>query len=114
MSRIITCSYTNSKISAGHNAMKTVQKNENMDVPSILVDEFKVKHGSNKQIITVPRISADELKEVTDKFGYKCSILEGFHGRVYYTVLKSGQAAAVKKLDSRKQPLREFLPKVWP
>lgn len=33
---------------------------------------------------------------------------EGSYGRVYHGVLKSGRAAAIKKLDSSKQPDREF------
>ncbi|KAL0356350.1 UNVERIFIED_CONTAM: Pto-interacting protein 1 [Sesamum radiatum] len=34
------------------------------------------------------------------------------YGSVYHGVLKSGQAAAIKKLDSRDQPDQEFLAKV--
>ncbi|MCH96511.1 Pto kinase interactor, partial [Trifolium medium] len=50
------------------------------------------------QPIEVPEIQADELKEVTDNFGQDSLIGEGSYGRVYYGVLKSGQAAAIKKL----------------
>ncbi|XP_057804225.1 putative receptor-like protein kinase At5g39000 [Salvia miltiorrhiza] len=98
-------------IKRGYNATKTVQKNDDIGVPAILADEFKVKHGGNTQMVTIPRIPADELKEVADQFGFKCSIYEGIHGRVYYAVLKSGQVTAVKKLDSKKQPLQEFIAK---
>lgn len=61
------------------------------------------------QPIEVPSISVDELKEVTDNFGTNSLIGEGSYGRVYYGVLKSGQATAIKKLDASKQPDDEFL-----
>ncbi|KAK2403378.1 Protein kinase superfamily protein [Trifolium repens] len=64
------------------------------------------------QPIEVPEIQADELKEVTDNFGQDSLIGEGSYGRVYYGVLKSGQAAAIKKLDASKQPDEEFLAQV--
>ncbi|KAJ4849883.1 cleavage polyadenylation factor subunit pti1 [Turnera subulata] len=64
------------------------------------------------QPIEVPAISADELKEVTDNFGTNSLIGEGSYGRVYYGVLKSGQTAAIKKLDASKQPDDEFLAQV--
>lgn len=54
----------------------------------------------------------DELKEITENFGTKALIGEGSYGRVYHGVLKSGQAAAIKKLDSSKQPDQEFLAQV--
>ncbi|OVA13534.1 Protein kinase domain [Macleaya cordata] len=64
------------------------------------------------QPIAVPSISVDELKEVTDNFGTKALIGEGSYGRVYYGVLRSGQASAIKKLDASKQPDQEFLAQV--
>ncbi|XP_058766760.1 pto-interacting protein 1-like [Vicia villosa] len=64
------------------------------------------------QPIEVPEIQADELKEVTDNFGQDSLIGEGSYGRVYYGVLKNGQAAAIKKLDASKQPDEEFLAQV--
>lgn len=64
------------------------------------------------QPIEVPAISADELKEITDSFGTTALIGEGSYGRVYYGMLKSGQAAAIKKLDASKQPDEEFLAQV--
>lgn len=64
------------------------------------------------QPIAVPAIPVDELKDITDNFGSKSLIGEGSYGRVYHGVLKSGQAAAVKKLDSSKQPHQEFLAQV--
>lgn len=54
----------------------------------------------------------DELKEVTDNFGAQALIGEGSYGRVYRGLLKSGQVAAIKKLDSSKQPDQEFLAQV--
>lgn len=64
------------------------------------------------QPIEVPAISADELKEITDNFGTNALIGEGSYGRVYYGMLKSGMAAAIKKLDASKQPDDEFLAQV--
>ncbi|KAL8486053.1 hypothetical protein ACS0TY_022967 [Phlomoides rotata] len=64
------------------------------------------------QPIVVPSIAVDELKDITDNFGSKSLIGEGSYGRVYHGVLKSGQAAAIKKLDSSKQPEQEFLAQV--
>lgn len=54
----------------------------------------------------------DELKEITDNFGAQALIGEGSYGRVYHGVLTSGQAVAIKKLDSSKQPDQEFLAQV--
>ncbi|KAF7837648.1 pto-interacting protein 1-like [Senna tora] len=65
------------------------------------------------QPISVPSISVDELKSVTDNFGTKSFIGEGAYGKVYYAVLRNGRAVAVKKLDSNKQPEQEFLAQVW-
>ncbi|XWS38887.1 hypothetical protein CRYUN_Cryun18bG0001600 [Craigia yunnanensis] len=62
--------------------------------------------------IAIPAISMDELKEMTDNFGAKSLIGEGSYGRVYYGILKTGKAAAIKKLDSSKQPDQEFLAQV--
>ncbi|MBA0605080.1 hypothetical protein Godav_017692 [Gossypium davidsonii] len=64
------------------------------------------------QPIEVPAIPADELKEITDNYGANSLIGEGSYGRVYYGVLKSGQHAAIKKLDASKQPDDEFLSQV--
>ena len=64
------------------------------------------------QPIAVPAIPVDELKEVTDNFGTNSLIGEGSYGRVYYGILKSGQAAAIKKLDASKQLDDDFLSQV--
>ncbi|XP_052206015.1 pto-interacting protein 1 isoform X1 [Diospyros lotus] len=63
------------------------------------------------QPIAVPALIVDELKEMTDNFGSKALVGEGSYGRVYYGLLKSGKAA-IKKLDSSKQPEQEFLAQV--
>ncbi|KAI7754394.1 hypothetical protein M8C21_012561, partial [Ambrosia artemisiifolia] len=64
------------------------------------------------QPIVVPSLEVDELKEITENFGTNSLIGEGSYGKVYHGVLRSGQAAAIKKLDSSKQPDQEFLAKV--
>ncbi|PON64842.1 Mitogen-activated protein kinase kinase kinase [Parasponia andersonii] len=64
------------------------------------------------QPIAVPGISVEELKEMTDSFGTKALIGEGSYGRVYRGVLKTDQTAAIKKLDSSKQPEQEFLAQI--
>ncbi|KAH7513557.1 hypothetical protein FEM48_Zijuj12G0212800 [Ziziphus jujuba var. spinosa] len=64
------------------------------------------------QPIAVSDISVDELKDITDNFGTKALIGEGSYGRVYHGVLRSGPAAAIKKLDSSKQPKQEFLAQI--
>ncbi|KAL0356346.1 UNVERIFIED_CONTAM: Pto-interacting protein 1 [Sesamum radiatum] len=63
----------------------------------------------NMPSIAVPAIPLDELKDITGNFGFKCLLGEGLFGRVYHGVLKSGQAAAIKKLDFGNQPDQEFL-----
>ncbi|KAI3959565.1 hypothetical protein MKW92_017438 [Papaver armeniacum] len=64
------------------------------------------------QPIEVPSVSVDELKDVTDNFGTKSLIGEGSYGRVYYGVLRSGRAAAIKKLDASTQPDQELLAQI--
>jgi len=63
-------------------------------------------------LIEVPQIPIEELKEATDNFGPKSLIGEGSYGRVYYSVLRNGRTAAIKKLDTSKQPDQEFLAQV--
>ncbi|KAM5558470.1 pto-interacting protein 1 [Rosa sericea] len=64
------------------------------------------------QPIEVPLIPVEELKEITDNFGASALIGEGSYGRVYFGVLKSGEQAAIKKLDASKQPDEEYLAQV--
>lgn len=64
------------------------------------------------QPIAVPAIPVDEIREVTKGFGDEALIGEGFFSRVYFGVLRNGRSAAVKKLDSNKQPDQEFLAQV--
>ncbi|KAG8378706.1 hypothetical protein BUALT_Bualt07G0013100 [Buddleja alternifolia] len=66
----------------------------------------------NLHPIAVPAIPEDELKKITDNFGSKSIIFEGSNGRVHNGVLRSGQATAVKKLDSTFHTDQEFLEKV--
>ncbi|KAK4586336.1 hypothetical protein RGQ29_023480 [Quercus rubra] len=72
----------------------------------------KDKQTVTMQPIAVPAIPVEELKDITDNFGTKALIGEGSYGRVYHGVLNGGQTAAIKKLDSSKQPDQEFLAKV--
>ncbi|GMH08721.1 hypothetical protein Nepgr_010561 [Nepenthes gracilis] len=87
--------------SAGNNAGYQAAEDASKDTQKIIF-----------QPPAVPAISVDELKEITDNFGTNALIGEGSYGRVYHGVLKSGQAAAIKKLDSSKQPEQEFLGQV--
>lgn len=64
------------------------------------------------QPIAVPTIPVEEIREVTKGFGDEALIGEGSFGRVYFGTLKNGRSAAVKKLDSSKQPEQEFLAQV--
>lgn len=66
------------------------------------------------QINVSSPIPLDELVEITDNFDVKCVIGEGSYGNVYYGVLESGRAAAIKKLDSSNQEDQVFLEQVWP
>ncbi|CAN6996997.1 unnamed protein product [Brassica oleracea var. botrytis] len=76
------------------------------------VEPFKNPPAIQMQPISVPAIPADELKDITDNYSSKSLIGEGSYGRVFYGVLKNGKAAAIKKLDSSKQPDQEFLSQV--
>ncbi|KAF3555747.1 hypothetical protein F2Q69_00010286 [Brassica cretica] len=80
-----------------HNASEAAQKG----APAVKV-----------QPIEVPTIPVNELKEATEDFGSSSLIGEGSYGRVYYGMLTNQQPAAIKKLDSNKQPDNEFLAQV--
>ncbi|KAJ8467619.1 hypothetical protein OPV22_030171 [Ensete ventricosum] len=64
------------------------------------------------QPIAVPAIPVEEIREVTKNFGDEALIGEGSFGRVFFAVLRNGRSAAIKKLDSSKQPDQEFLAQV--
>lgn len=66
-----------------------------------------------QQPIEVAAIPSTELIEATNDFGTNSLIGEGSYARVYHGVLKNDQRAAIKKLDSNKQPDEEFLAQVW-
>uniref|UniRef100_A0A0D3C463 Serine-threonine/tyrosine-protein kinase catalytic domain-containing protein n=1 Tax=Brassica oleracea var. oleracea TaxID=109376 RepID=A0A0D3C463_BRAOL len=61
------------------------------------------------QSIAVPAIPVDELRDITDNFSSKALIGEGSYGRVFHGVLKSGQAAAIKKIDPSKKLDQELI-----
>ncbi|XP_023527730.1 probable protein kinase At2g41970 isoform X2 [Cucurbita pepo subsp. pepo] len=65
-----------------------------------------VRGGPPQQVLPIetPVIPLDELNRLTGNFGTKSFIGEGSYGRVYYATLKSGQAAAIKKLDTSSSP----------
>ncbi|KAL8260233.1 hypothetical protein R6Q59_028186 [Mikania micrantha] len=91
-------------------------------VPAFEVDEFnktnaiEVAPPDTKPIVIhsigVPALPVNELKEITDNFGVKSQIGEGLFGKVYVGVLRSGEAAAIKKLNKIEQPDQEFLAQV--
>ena len=103
-----------SKSSKGPHHNKTYSKCFVGNNAGFRVPESVPKDQPAKRIqpIAVPAIPVDELKDITDNFGTNALIGEGSYGRVYHGVLKSGQAAAIKKLDSSKQPDQDFLEQV--
>ncbi|CAH8343479.1 unnamed protein product [Eruca vesicaria subsp. sativa] len=64
-----------------------------------------------QQHIAVAAIPADELRDITDNFGSKALIGKSSYGRVFYAVLKSSKAAAIKKLDDSSK-YQEFISKI--
>ncbi|KAG6664115.1 pto-interacting protein 1 [Carya illinoinensis] len=89
--------YNSAGISGGYSSKEAVTK----DTQTVTI-----------QPIAVPAIPVDELRDITDNFGTKALIGEGSYGKVYNGVLASEQAAAIKKLDSSKQPDQEFLAQI--
>ncbi|KAD5961181.1 hypothetical protein E3N88_12654 [Mikania micrantha] len=64
-------------------------------------------------VTSVPAFQVKELMEITHNFGFKSQIGEGLFGRVVYVgVLRSGQTAAIKKLNRIEQPDQEFLDQI--
>ncbi|KAL7098337.1 hypothetical protein ACP275_09G010900 [Erythranthe tilingii] len=74
----------------------------------------KDKRTINMLSTAAPAIAfpVDELRTITDNFGLNCLIGEGSYGMVYRAIMKTGQVAAIKKLDSIDQPDQEFLAQV--
>ncbi|XP_047954427.1 putative receptor-like protein kinase At5g39000 isoform X2 [Salvia hispanica] len=71
------------------------------------------KHSMDMLHNNVPAtIPLDELAEITDDFDVKSLIGEGSSGKVYHGVLKSGLAAAIKKLNSSNQGDKVLLAQV--
>ncbi len=60
----------------------------------------------------MPQFEIQDFEDVTEGFSSETLIGEGSYGRVYYGVLKDGQPAAIKRLDSTGQPDEEFLQEV--
>ncbi|KAK4394875.1 Pto-interacting protein 1 [Sesamum angolense] len=89
------------------NRVKPSHKNKSDYRATELVQKYK-DHFDMPRIL-VPAIPLDELKDITDDFSLKCFTGERSYGRVYHGVLKSGQSATIKKLDSSNQPNQEFL-----
>ncbi|KAD3336724.1 hypothetical protein E3N88_32243 [Mikania micrantha] len=91
-------------------------------VPAFEVDEFNKTNAIEVappdtmpiviHSIGVPALPVNELKEITDNFGVKSQIGEGLFGKVYVGILRSGEAAAIKKLNKIEQPDQEFLAQV--
>jgi len=94
-----------------------------IDLPDLRVGEFKklspVEAASTDtqpnivQSIDVPALQVDELKNITYNFSIRSQIGEGSKGIVFVGVLRSGQTAAIKLLDSSAQQAdHEFLAQV--
>lgn len=62
--------------------------------------------------IEIPAIPLDELNKLTGHFGSKALVGEGSYGRVFQATLKTGEAAAIKKLDSSQEPDSDFAAQV--
>lgn len=64
--------------------------------------------------IETPSLPLDELNRLTGNFGSKALVGEGSYGRVFHATLKTGEAAAIKKLDpsSSQEPDSDFASQV--
>ncbi|KAD5961168.1 hypothetical protein E3N88_12641 [Mikania micrantha] len=90
-----------------------------IDLPALQVSKFKKTKAIETKpphkkltVIGVPAFQVNELMETTHNFGFKSQIGEGLFGKVYVGVLRSGQTAAIKKLNRIEQPDQEFLDQV--
>ncbi|KAL7098335.1 hypothetical protein ACP275_09G010800 [Erythranthe tilingii] len=72
----------------------------------------KDKQTADMLPIAVDAIPVNELKKITDNFGWNCLIGGGFYGELYRGVLKTGHSIAIKKLHSWYQPDQDFLAQV--
>ncbi|KAI3802154.1 hypothetical protein L1987_30281 [Smallanthus sonchifolius] len=54
--------------------------------------------------IETPALSLNELNKITSNFGTKSLVGEGSYGRIFYGKLSTGEAAAIKKLDTSSSP----------
>ncbi|KAL8058499.1 hypothetical protein ABFX02_03G022600 [Erythranthe guttata] len=62
--------------------------------------------------IAVDTIPVNELKKITYNFGWNCLLGGGSYGGLYRGVMKTGQAIAIKNLNSWYQPDQDFLAQV--
>uniref|UniRef100_A0ACD5ZF51 Uncharacterized protein n=1 Tax=Avena sativa TaxID=4498 RepID=A0ACD5ZF51_AVESA len=86
--------------STGSNARVPISGEENNAPPSNTTTP--TLNSSSKIPPTVapfPRISMDELRQITRNFSNDALLGEGMYGWVFFGVLKDGQQCAVKKLD---------------
>ncbi|KAK1426614.1 hypothetical protein QVD17_15290 [Tagetes erecta] len=108
---------------SGYLAIEAAPTDKPVAVPDLRVGEFKKLSPAeaaptdtqpiNVQSIDVPALQVDELKKITYNFSIRSKIGEGSFGTVFVGVLRSGQTAAIKLLDSSaEQPAHEFLAQV--
>ncbi|KAM7485608.1 hypothetical protein LguiA_001617 [Lonicera macranthoides] len=82
------------------------------EAPNDTVAALNGEQAVNIELVAVPSVQLDELKEITENFGPKSLICEGTSGKLYNGILKSGEASCIKKLDFNKLPDQEFLAQV--
>ncbi|KAL9155533.1 hypothetical protein ABFS82_09G009100 [Erythranthe guttata] len=82
--------------------------------PAIPGDELVDKKTVNMLPVVAPAIPGDELvdKKTVNMLPVVAPAIPGSYGEVYRGVMKNGQDAAFKKLDSRKQTNQIFLAEV--
>ncbi|XP_042014790.1 putative receptor-like protein kinase At5g39000 [Salvia splendens] len=86
------------------NKIKPSSKNKQSVIGNQAVETVKKSDQSVGLLpITVPAIPLDVMKNITGNFSLKCLIGKGFRGEVFRTILETGQAAAIKKLDYSEQ-----------
>ncbi|KAM7485606.1 hypothetical protein LguiA_001615 [Lonicera macranthoides] len=65
-----------------------------------------------KPVASIPSLQLYELKEITNNISTKALICDWTCGKLYYGILKSGQASCIKMLEFNKLPLQDFLSRV--